>query len=178
MTSKRTYAKTHLPGLLLPVPRPCGRLLQTHASAGDLQTLTGRSDSVSCRVTAPFFWVLGHKRFLFVPSKSRVFGFPSHVEKSYNQILLAFKVRFLGDTWSLCWTLRLRSLMWGSKSSQQWGAPLVLLFSSLWVAHPADMGFDFIGIMSFLYLLWLLLCLWMRCSILLSIVAQQLVVIF
>ena len=30
----------------------------THASAGDSWTLTGKSGSVSCRVTAPFSWVL------------------------------------------------------------------------------------------------------------------------
>ena len=30
----------------------------THASAGDSWTLTGKSGSVSCVVTAPFSWVL------------------------------------------------------------------------------------------------------------------------
>ena len=33
---------------------PCSRPLLTHASAGDPQTLTGSSGSVSCGVTAPF----------------------------------------------------------------------------------------------------------------------------
>ena len=36
---------------------------------GDLWTLTGKSGSVSCGVTAPFSWVLVHK-VLFVPSMS------------------------------------------------------------------------------------------------------------
>ena len=40
-----------------------------HASAEDSWTLTGKSGSVSCEVTAPFSWVLVHK-VLFVPIKS------------------------------------------------------------------------------------------------------------
>ena len=38
--------------------------------------------------------------------------------KSCNQILLAFKVRVLGNSQSLCWIPRLGSLMWGSEPSQ------------------------------------------------------------
>ena len=50
-------------------PRPCSRPPPTHASAVDSWTLTGKSGSLSCGVTAPFSWVLVHK-VLFVPSKS------------------------------------------------------------------------------------------------------------
>ena len=50
---------THLPGLLLPLP--------THTSAGDPQTLTDRSRSVSCRVTVPFPSVLVCARFCLHP---------------------------------------------------------------------------------------------------------------
>ena len=50
-------------------PQPCSRPPPTHASAGDSWTLTGRSGSVSCGVTAPFSWFLLHT-VLFVPSKS------------------------------------------------------------------------------------------------------------
>ena len=50
-------------------PQPCSRLLLSHASTGDSWTLTGKSGSVTCRVTAPFSWVLVHK-VLFVPSQS------------------------------------------------------------------------------------------------------------
>ena len=56
-------------------PQPCSRPPLTHASAGDSWTLTGKSGSVFCGVTAPFSWVLVHK-VLFVPSKSL---FPSPV---------------------------------------------------------------------------------------------------
>ena len=39
-------------------PQPCNRPSPTYASARDSWTLTGKSGSVSYRVTAPFFWVL------------------------------------------------------------------------------------------------------------------------
>ena len=39
-------------------PQPCSRPPPTHASAGDSWTLTGKSGSVSCGITAPFSWVL------------------------------------------------------------------------------------------------------------------------
>ena len=50
-------------------PQPCSRPPPAHTSARDSWTLTGKSGSVFCGVTAPFFWVLVHK-VLFVPSKS------------------------------------------------------------------------------------------------------------
>ena len=48
-------------------PQPCSRPLLTHASTGDSCTLTGKSGSVSCEVTAPFSWVLVHTRFCLCP---------------------------------------------------------------------------------------------------------------
>ena len=45
--------------------------------------------------------------------------FPPVLWKSYNQIPLAFKVRFPGDSLSLGQIPRLGSLTWGSKHSQQ-----------------------------------------------------------
>ena len=50
-------------------PQPCSRLLPTHASARDSWTLTGKSGSVSCGVTAPFSWVLVHTRFCLCPPR-------------------------------------------------------------------------------------------------------------
>ena len=44
-------------------PQPCSRPPLTHASTRDTWTLTGKSRSVSCVITAPFSWVLGHIRF-------------------------------------------------------------------------------------------------------------------
>ena len=45
-------------------PQPCSTPLPTHTS-----TLTGKSGSVSCGVTAPFSWVLVHTRFCLCPSR-------------------------------------------------------------------------------------------------------------
>ena len=50
-------------------PQPCSRPPPTHASAGDSWTLTGKSGSVSCGVTAPFSWVLVHTRFSLCPPR-------------------------------------------------------------------------------------------------------------
>ena len=47
-----------------------GRPLPTHASAGNPQTLKGRSDSESCELTAPSPWFLVGTKALSVLSKS------------------------------------------------------------------------------------------------------------
>ena len=44
-------------------PRPCSRPPSTHTFARDSWTLTGKSGSVSCGITAPSSWVLVHTRF-------------------------------------------------------------------------------------------------------------------
>ena len=44
-------------------PQTCRRPPPTHTSAGYSWTLTGKSVSVSCGVTAPSSWVLVHTRF-------------------------------------------------------------------------------------------------------------------
>ena len=78
---------------------------------------------------------------LLVPSKTGIF--PPVLWKSYNQIPLAFKVRFPGDSQSLCWIPRLGSLTWGSEISQQWEnffAISVLQF----VGHPPSGLWDLI----------------------------------
>ena len=100
-------------------PCPCDEPLPIHASAGDPPTLSGSFGSVSYKVTAPFFWVLVWARFcLWLPRLESLF--PPVLWKSYNQILLAFKVRFLGNCQSHFWIPQLGSLTWGSEPSQQW----------------------------------------------------------
>ena len=49
--------------------QPWSRQPQTHASPGDSWTHPGKSGSVSCGVTAPFFWVLVHTRFCLYPPR-------------------------------------------------------------------------------------------------------------
>ena len=50
-------------------PPPCSSPPLTHASAGDSWTFRGRSESVSCVVTAPFSWVLVCTRFCLCPPR-------------------------------------------------------------------------------------------------------------
>ena len=47
-------------------PQPCSRPPPTHTSTGDSWTLTGKSGSVSCGVTAPFSWCT---RFCLCPPR-------------------------------------------------------------------------------------------------------------
>ena len=97
-------------------PRPCSRPTLTHASSGDFWTLTGKSGSVSCGVTAPFSWVLVCTGFAsaFQESVSSVLC------KFCNQIPLAFKVKFPGGSHSLCLILRLGNLLWTLEVLQRW----------------------------------------------------------
>ena len=50
-------------------PQPCSRPPLTHASSRDSWTLTGKSGSVSCGVTAPFSWVLVCTSFCLCPPR-------------------------------------------------------------------------------------------------------------
>ena len=50
-------------------PWPCSRPPLTHSSTGDSWTITGKSGSVSCRITASFSWVLLHPRFCLCPPR-------------------------------------------------------------------------------------------------------------
>ena len=52
-----------------PRPRPCCRPPPTHPSAGASWTLRGKSELVSCRVTAPLSWVLVHTGFCLCPPR-------------------------------------------------------------------------------------------------------------
>lgn len=84
-------------------PASCRELLLTHTCTGDPPTLAGSFASVSCVgawgvvVTAAFLWVLVHTRFCLWPSRLES-PFPPVLWKSCNQIPLAFKVRFPGDS--------------------------------------------------------------------------------
>ena len=146
LTSKGTYARGPFQDCCCQGLHPCGEALPTHTSTGDSPKPAGMSHSVPCGVTAPFPYILVHTRFCLCPPRVESL-FPPVLWKSWNQIPLAGKVRFSGDSQSLCQILRLGSLMWGPESSQQWGSggtSLVLLFSRLWVTHLVGMGFDFI----------------------------------
>ena len=113
---KRTYASMpRLLGLLYSVPltpwqatiEPCfhWRLLDAHRQVW-LSLLWGHCS---------FLLGPGGHKVLFVPSESL---FPV-LWKFGNQILLASKVRFPGESQSLCWIPRLGSLLWALELLQQ-----------------------------------------------------------
>ena len=147
------YFRGDLPRQLLLDPCPCGEPLVTHASTADPPTLAGRFGSVSCGAIAPFLWVWVQARFCLYHPRLE-FLFPPVLWKFYNQISLGFKVRFLGNSQSLCQIPRLWSLLWGSEPSQQWENSFGTLLSSLWVTHLAGMGFCFIVIVPLLPSYW------------------------
>ena len=180
MTSKRAYTKWHLPGLLLPVPHPCSKPLLTHAVRG-VAGRFGRFDSVSCRVTTTFPWVLVCTRFCRCPLRVESL-FPPVLWKSCNHILLAFTVRFPWSSQSLCQIPKLGSLTWGSEPSQQ-QENFFGIINLQFVGCPSSRyGIWFYHDFTPLnILLWLLLCLWIwgifffflvDSSVLLSMVVQ------
>ena len=99
-------------------PRSCHEPLLTQASTGGPPTVAGSFASVSSGVTAPFPWVVVRARFCLCPPRVESLV-PLVLWKCCNQSLLAFKVRFPGDSQLLYQIPRLGSLMWGSELSQQ-----------------------------------------------------------
>ena len=110
--------------------------------------------------------------------------FPPGLLKSYSQIPLAFNVWFSGNSSSCCWSPRLGSLTWGSEPSLQW-VDFCGISVLQFLSHPPS-GY---GIWFYCdcapptISLWLLLCLWLWISLLVSssafllMIVQQLFVI-
>ena len=141
-TFTRAYTKGTFKDCCCQCPHPCGMPLPTHIYTGDPPTLVGSFGSVSYGVTAPFLWVLVHARFCCALQGWSLF--PPRLWKSCNQILWAFRFSPLArspgcEAWD-----GIQDLHNSGRSS------LALLFSSLWVIHPAGIGFDFIMIAPFL----------------------------
>ena len=90
------------------------RLQSTHASTGDSCTLTGKSGSVSCRVTAPFSWVLVCTRFCLCPPSLFLQSRGSSVIKSP----WPSKSNSLGSQ-SLCQIPRQGNRLWALELSPQ-----------------------------------------------------------
>ena len=141
---------------------PRGEPQPPSASAGDPPTLASRSVSVSYGVTAPSPWILMCTLLCVCPPRVKSL-FPPVLLKSCNQIPLAFKVWFSGNSCSSCQTARLGSLRWVSEPSLQWVdfCGIILLHfvshppSSYWICFYCDCAPP-------IFSLWLLLCLWMR----------------
>ena len=79
--------------------------------------LGGTFGSLSCGVTA-LIWVWVQAKCCLCPPRLESL-LPPAFWKSYNQILLALKARFPGDSQSLYQILRLASLTWSSNPSKQ-----------------------------------------------------------
>ena len=123
VTSKRVYAKGQLP-----VP-PCGDPLPTHSSTGGPPILADSFGSVSCGATASL-WVLVCTKFCLCPPKLESL-YPLVLWKSYNQISLALKARFPGDSQPLCQIHRLGSLKLSSEPWQQCGSSFGIVLLSV-----------------------------------------------
>ena len=146
VTSRRVYAKGDLPRMLLPVLSP--QRGPADPPVHRRPSNTSRSlGSTSCGATALFLWVLVPARFCLTLQDKSLFapGFPV-LWKSCNQISLAFKVRFPGDSRCICQIPSLGSLTWCSKPSQQWGNFSVIIVLQIVVG----IGFGFIMIVTLL----------------------------
>ena len=105
-----------LPGPLLPVPlTPQQSIMDPH--------ICQRLPNIHRQVWLSLLW--GHCSFLLGPNAHKVLFFDLQESvslvlwKFYSQIPLAFKVKFPGDSQSLCWIPRLESLLWCLELSQQ-----------------------------------------------------------
>ena len=132
--SGRAHTKEYFPELLLPESLCPWWATAAPASSGDPPTLAGRSGSVSCGVTAPSPCILVHMPLHVCPPIVASL-FPQVPLKSCNQILLAFKVWFSGNSSSRFQTPRLGNLMWGSEPSLQWVDFCGIIFLQF-VSHP------------------------------------------
>ena len=157
VTSNRTYAKGNFQDWCCQCPNPCGEPLLTHASTGEPLTLANKYGSGSCRVTAPFSWVLVQERFCLWPPRVESV-FLSVLWNSHNQMPLAFKVRFpvplanpqarKPDTGFRTFTT-VRKLLWyccpsvcGSPTWQPWDLILLWLCSSYHLIAASSFSLD------------------------------------
>ena len=115
-------------------PHPCGEPLPTHASIGDAQTLAGSFGSVFCGVSAPFLRVLVCTRFCLCPAILE--SFSPVLWKSYNQVLLAFKVRFSGDSQLPCQISQAGKTDMGFRTFTTWENLFGIIFLQF-VGHPS-----------------------------------------
>ena len=83
--------------------------------------------------------------------------------KSYNQILLAFKVKFPVDSQFLCQIPRLWRLMWGSEPFQQWENFFGIIVIQF-VGHPPSRDLILLWLCAFYYLVASYLWTWVTFS--------------
>ena len=178
--SGRAHAKEYFPELLLPVSLSSQWDTATPTPAGDPPTLAGRFGSVSVGSLLLPLGAYAHTT-LCVPSKSGVSVSPRPVEVLQPNPS-SFNVWFSRNYSPHCRTPTSGSLTLAQNlHSSEWTS-VVLVFSSLWVTHPAVMGFYFIVIASLLlshcgFSFVFGLSYLVSPSVFLSMIVQQLVVI-
>ena len=121
-------------------------------------------------------------RFCLCPPRLKAI-FTQVLWKFCNQIPLAFKIRFPGNSQSLCWVPDWEGWCGVQNLHNSWSTYLISLFSSLSVTHPVCLGFDFVMIVPLLLSHWSFflfkhaLSFLVGSSVLLLMVVQQLVLI-
>ena len=120
-------------------PSPCSEPQPLPSSTGDPPILAGKSGLVSYEVTtfSPGCWCT-QDHVLHPPIVE--FLFPLILWNSYDQTLLAFKVRFSGGSSSPCQTPRFGSLTWGSALSLLWEKFCSIIFFQLVSDPPGIYG--------------------------------------
>lgn len=111
-------------------PHPCDESLPFHTSIDDHSTLASSFGSSSCKVIAPFLWVLSTQNFICALQDWSLF----FLWKSYNQIPLVFKLGISGFLVPLSYPQAGKPDV-GPEHSHSWGTFwfLALMFSCLWV---------------------------------------------
>ena len=120
MAVMATSFKILIPKLIYLVPLTPQQALLTHASSGDSWTLTGKTPGHSLTQSLV-------KSLLLSPGSWHTKGFACALQESVspmlwkfcNQVSLALKFKFPGDSQSLCQIPRLENLLWDLELSQQ-----------------------------------------------------------
>ena len=99
--------------------QPCSRPLLIQASTGDFWTLMGKSESVSCGVTAPFSWVLVKTQ-----------GFVCALQESVSPVLCKFWQLYGGVNGDLLQEGLFHTQVYCTQSPCSWSSPLLTLTSA------------------------------------------------
>ena len=157
------------------VPQPCSRSLLAHASVRESWTLTGKSGSVPCGVTAPFSWVLVSTSFCLcsprvcfpnpVSSGGSMVGLMATSSKRAYAIPRSPVSRAPAPATGHCWPIALQETLKRSKTGlaqSLWG--LLVCTGFVWALRTVLAGIRFDSKHDFTpptILLGLLLCSWM-----------------
>ena len=128
-------------------------LKQAHASARESWKHTGKSGSVSCGVSAPFFWVLVHKRFCLCHLKvcfpilckfwHLYGGVNSGLFKRAYAIARSMAPRAPAPTAIHCWPIPLQEMLKHSSVSVSVGLWVLVCTRFVWALWASLVGIHF-----------------------------------